>query len=68
MCRPHSIAKSASKPGLPQYFLITPKLLPDLSFDNDTSVLCVFNGPSAPKQRQWNTSVGKLMRGGGSAQ
>ncbi len=28
-----------------QYFLLTPKLLPDLSFDERTNVICVFNGP-----------------------
>ena len=28
-----------------QYFLLTPKLLPDLAFDDKTNVICVFNGP-----------------------
>ena len=28
-----------------QYFLLTPKLLPNLSFDDRTHVTCIFNGP-----------------------
>lgn len=28
-----------------QYFLLTPKLLPDLRFDDKANVICVFNGP-----------------------
>lgn len=28
-----------------QYFLLTPKLLPDLNFDERTNVICVYNGP-----------------------
>ena len=28
-----------------QYFLLTPKLLPDLAFDAKTKVICVYNGP-----------------------
>ncbi|KAH3767968.1 structural maintenance of chromosome protein [Pelomyxa schiedti] len=39
------ISQTASKPGLPQYFLITPKLLPDLQFTKDMRILCVYNGP-----------------------
>ena len=29
----------------PQFFLITPKLLPDLPFQRGTTVLVIFNGP-----------------------
>lgn len=28
-----------------QYFLLTPKLLSDLKFDDNVNVICVFNGP-----------------------
>jgi hypothetical protein len=31
--------------GHGRYFLITPKLLPDLHFTPEITVLCVFNGP-----------------------
>eukprot|EP01125_Pyxidicula_operculata_P010455 TRINITY_DN3435_c0_g1_i3.p1 TRINITY_DN3435_c0_g1~~TRINITY_DN3435_c0_g1_i3.p1 ORF type:complete len:1071 (-),score=240.16 TRINITY_DN3435_c0_g1_i3:89-3301(-) len=44
------IIKMAGIEGLPQYFLITPKLLPDLDFDDNTTILCVFNGPYIPAQ------------------
>lgn len=39
------VAQTACKPGLPQYFLITPKLLPDLEFSPQMQILCIFNGP-----------------------
>jgi len=39
------VTKCACKPGLPQYFLITPKLLPDLQFTPEMTILCIFNGP-----------------------
>lgn len=39
------VAESACRPGVPQYFLITPKLLPDLKLTKDMTILCVFNGP-----------------------
>jgi hypothetical protein len=39
------IVQNSSAKQYAQYFLLTPKLLPDLSFDNKTNVICVFNGP-----------------------
>ena len=39
------IVQNSCKQHLAQYFLLTPKLLPDLSFDDRTNVICVFNGP-----------------------
>jgi structural maintenance of chromosomes protein 5 len=36
---------TSNQKALPQYFLITPKLLPNLPFTEDMTVLCVFNGP-----------------------
>ncbi|KAL6045430.1 Structural maintenance of chromosomes protein 5 [Balamuthia mandrillaris] len=44
----------ACRPGLPQYFLITPKLLHDLNFTPEITVLCVFNGPWQLPQDKWN--------------
>ena len=29
----------------PQYFLLTPKLLPDLDYGQDTAIQFVYNGP-----------------------
>lgn len=37
-----------------QYFLLTPKLLPDLSFDERTNVICVFNGPNNLPHTKYN--------------
>jgi chromosome segregation ATPase len=48
------VSKQATLPNTPQYFLITPKLLPDLKFDPSITVLCVFNGPWQLPQSQWD--------------
>lgn len=37
-----------------QYFLLTPKLLPDLAFDDKTNVICVFNGPHNLPHSKYN--------------
>lgn len=47
------VVNCACRPGLPQYFLITPKLLPDLHFTPEITVLCVFNGPWQLPQAEW---------------
>jgi len=47
------VALQASKKNTPQYFLITPKLLPDLNFTPAITVLCVFNGPFMVDQMGW---------------
>ncbi|ORZ38878.1 P-loop containing nucleoside triphosphate hydrolase protein [Catenaria anguillulae PL171] len=39
------LVESASKPGSPQYFLITPKLLCGLYYSDKMRVHCVYNGP-----------------------
>ncbi|KAI8088924.1 uncharacterized protein BX664DRAFT_123673 [Halteromyces radiatus] len=44
------IVKSASAPGTPQYFLITPKLLPDLYYNDRMRVLCIYNGEWQPEK------------------
>ena len=36
---------AACSQGGKQYFLLTPKLLPDLSYGDDTTIHFVFNGP-----------------------
>lgn len=40
-----------------QYFLITPKLLPDLKYHERMKILCVNNGEWLPEE----TKVGNLM-------
>jgi len=47
------VVDCACRPGLPQYFLITPKLLPDLHFTPEITVLCVLNGPWQIPQSEW---------------
>lgn len=48
------IAIQASLVDTPQYFLITPKLLPNLNFLENITVLCVFNGPWQPQKIDFN--------------
>ncbi|CAD7695563.1 unnamed protein product [Ostreobium quekettii] len=40
------LVESASLPGTPQCFLITPKLLPNLSYSENVTTHTLFNGPS----------------------
>ncbi|CAO3590457.1 unnamed protein product [Absidia cylindrospora] len=44
------IVKSASLAGTSQYFLITPKLLPDLYYNEHMRVLCIYNGEWQPEK------------------
>ncbi|KAL4235853.1 Structural maintenance of chromosomes protein 5 [Mactra antiquata] len=37
-----------------QYFLLTPKLLPDLSYARNMQILCINNGPFMLSHKQWN--------------
>ncbi|KAJ2804633.1 Structural maintenance of chromosomes protein 5, partial [Coemansia helicoidea] len=43
------IVSTACRPGSSQYFLITPKLLPDLEYHPLMKVLCIFNGEWQPQ-------------------
>mmetsp|Transcript_1166 Transcript_1166/g.3084 ORF Transcript_1166/g.3084 Transcript_1166/m.3084 type:complete len:1077 (+) Transcript_1166:108-3338(+) len=46
------VQSACSSAETPQYFLITPKLLPDLRFTPEMTVLCILNGPwQQPFQR-----------------
>ncbi len=40
---------AAAGEGTPQCFLLTPKLLPDLPFTPDVTVLQIMNGPHVPQ-------------------
>ncbi|EFA77304.1 structural maintenance of chromosome protein [Heterostelium album PN500] len=55
------IVKSANKPGRPQYFLITPKLLHDLEYSKNTTVLCVYTGPWHVNQSEWDKMLKKCI-------
>ncbi|KAI8390360.1 hypothetical protein BD560DRAFT_6931 [Blakeslea trispora] len=44
------IVKGACRPGTSQYFLITPKLLPDLEYNERVRVLCIYNSDWIPEK------------------
>lgn len=44
------IVEGASRSGTSQYFLITPKLLPDLYYNEQMRVLCIYNGEWVPNK------------------
>ncbi|KAL3866036.1 hypothetical protein ACJMK2_043377 [Sinanodonta woodiana] len=46
-----------------QYFLITPKLLPDLQYADNMTVFCVYNGPYGTCHTQWNLKKFLKRRG-----
>ena len=52
-----SLVEVTCKPDSGQYFLITPKLLPDLTYHERMKVLCVNNGEWLPEDRM----TGNLM-------
>ncbi|ETW03539.1 hypothetical protein H310_04967 [Aphanomyces invadans] len=58
------ITKSSCGSRLPQYFLITPKLITGLDYHPDTKVLIILNGPYNIDQTSWNTDdfVGKRQK------
>ena len=37
-----------------QYFLVTPKLLPNLEYNEHMRVLCVYNGPFMVSHKEWD--------------
>ena len=53
----NELVKTTSKVDSEQYFLITPKLLPDLNYDRRMKVLCVNNGEWLPE----DNSLGNMM-------
>ena len=48
------IVQNSCSKQFAQYFLLTPKLLPDLCFDERTNVICVFNGPMNLPHTKYN--------------
>ncbi len=53
----NELVKTTCRVDSGQYFLITPKLLPDLKYDRLMKVLCVNNGEWLPE----NNSLGNMM-------
>lgn len=52
-----SMVEVTCKPDSCQYFLITPKLLPDLLYHERMKVLCVNNGDWLPEEK----GIGNMM-------
>ena len=53
----NELVKTTCRVDSGQYFLITPKLLPDLKYDRLMKVLCVNNGEWLPE----NNTLGNMM-------
>ncbi|KAI4489641.1 hypothetical protein M0802_010900 [Mischocyttarus mexicanus] len=49
------LVRITGKPGSSQYFLLTPKLLPDLTYFETVTVHCVFNGPFMLSNSEFDT-------------
>lgn len=56
------VVQTVCKKSNSQYFLLTPKLLPDLEYEDNMNVLCVFNGPQMLNHTQWNLKKFKKRR------
>lgn len=56
----NSMVEVTCKPDSAQYFLITPKLLPDLQYHERMKVLCVNNGEWLPEERQVGNMMGMI--------
>ncbi|XP_038660023.1 structural maintenance of chromosomes protein 5 [Scyliorhinus canicula] len=48
------VVRAACKENTSQYFFITPKLLQNLTYANNMTVLCVYNGPHMLPPGKWN--------------
>ncbi|XP_005089499.1 structural maintenance of chromosomes protein 5 [Aplysia californica] len=48
------VVQTVCKRSTSQYFLLTPKLLPDLEYGDHMTVLCVYNGPQMMNHKEWN--------------
>ncbi|KAJ3090460.1 Structural maintenance of chromosomes protein 5 [Quaeritorhiza haematococci] len=53
------IVESACRANTSQYFLITPKLLPNLRYDRKMKVLCIYNGEHQPTELSFGACVQK---------
>ena len=48
------VVQTVCKRSSSQYFLLTPKLLPDLEYGDHMTVLCVYNGPEMLNHKHWD--------------
>ncbi|XP_067886687.1 structural maintenance of chromosomes protein 5 isoform X2 [Heterodontus francisci] len=48
------VVRTACKENTSQYFFITPKLLQNLTYADNMTVLCVYNGPHMLPPSKWN--------------
>ncbi|XP_063435345.1 structural maintenance of chromosomes protein 5-like [Mytilus trossulus] len=48
------VVQTVCRRSASQYFLLTPKLLPDLEYSDNMTVLCVCNGPYMLNHTEWN--------------
>nr|CAG8448169.1 12012_t:CDS:10 [Entrophospora candida] len=53
----HQMVQTACRPNTSQYFLITPKLLPDLNYHKFMKVLCIYNGEWQPETMNWKKYI-----------
>ncbi|KAJ2161721.1 Structural maintenance of chromosomes protein 5 [Coemansia sp. RSA 552] len=56
------VVQTACQPGASQYFLITPKLLPDLSYHPMMKILCIFNGEWQPESLSFSKYISNARR------
>ena len=55
------MAKTATVKGTSQYFLITPKLLPDLDFNDRMTILAIFNGQGLDNSKNESFSIDNVI-------
>jgi len=57
------LVHTCSKPGQPQCFLLTPKLLPDLDYSDKCHLLFIFNGPWCGQAKAMLEDTLQALRG-----
>ncbi|GMH32530.1 hypothetical protein BSKO_00364 [Bryopsis sp. KO-2023] len=55
------LVASAGNEGTPQCFLLTPKLLPDLNFNENVTVQAIFNGPEVPPSSEQEEGEDQIL-------
>ncbi|EJD74581.1 hypothetical protein LOAG_18118 [Loa loa] len=50
LCKDNDLAKT-------QYFILTPKLVPDLKFNEKTKIHCIYSGGKLVKRENWNVAA-----------
>ncbi|CAG8618294.1 6707_t:CDS:10 [Paraglomus brasilianum] len=61
------MVQAACRPNTSQYFLITPKLLPDLDYDERMKILCIYNGEWLPNKFDWQKYLNNKQQSGKEA-